>query len=158
MMGSPLPWLAVFSIYLTFVLHIGPRFMRDRKAFKLTNATRVYNIYQIVLCIYFILKGISHGFSFKYGWTCMNASQNPERLTSFEKEQFRTSWLFTMLRASEFFETAVFVLRKKQNQVSFLHIYHHIVVVCLTWIFMKYSGSFNDAFIPIINSIVHIAM
>lgn len=46
-----------------------------------------------------------------------------------------------MLRLIELIETVIFVLRKKQNQVSPLHIYHHISTVVLLWSFLKYSSS-----------------
>ena len=34
-----------------------------------------------------------------------------------------------------------FLLRKKNNQVSFLHVYHHITMVCLWWIGIKWVPS-----------------
>lgn len=50
-------------------------------------------------------------------------------------------WYGIMLRLVEFVETVFFVLRKKQNQVTFLHIYHHISTILIFWVFLKYSGS-----------------
>lgn len=35
--------------------------------------------------------------------------------------------LFT--KYSELIETGIFVLRKKQSQISFLHLYHHTMVI-----------------------------
>jgi elongation of very long chain fatty acids protein 4 len=32
----------------------------------------------------------------------------------------------------------VFVLRKKDRQVSFLHVYHHASQVLYTWAYLKY--------------------
>jgi elongation of very long chain fatty acids protein 7 len=50
------------------------------------------------------------------------------------------------------------VLRKKQNQVSFLHVYHHIAVVALLWMFLKHSGGKGEHVIGILNSAVHVLM
>lgn len=38
------------------------------------------------------------------------------------------------LKASEMCETMVFVLRKKYNQVSFLHVFHHCATVTLIFL------------------------
>ena len=62
------------------------------------------------------------------------------------------------LRTSEFLETVVFVLRKKQNQVSWLHIYHHIAVISLAWVSFKFCSIKNDLAIGWINSAVHVVM
>ena len=37
-----------------------------------------------------------------------------------------------------FFWQMFFLLRKKNNQVSFLHVYHHTTMVCLWWIGIKW--------------------
>lgn len=50
-------------------------------------------------------------------------------------------WYGTMLRFVELVETVFFVLRKKQRQISFLHVYHHISTIIIFWVFLKYSGS-----------------
>lgn len=45
-----------------------------------------------------------------------------------------------LLKLVELVETVFFVLRKKQNQVSKLHVYHHVSTVSLAWIMVKYNG------------------
>lgn len=47
-------------------------------------------------------------------------------------------WWMYMLKIVELVETVFFVLRKKQNQVSALHVYHHVSMVLLAWIGVKY--------------------
>lgn len=47
-------------------------------------------------------------------------------------------WWMYMLKIVELSETVFFVLRKKQNQVSSLHVYHHVSMVLLAWIGVKY--------------------
>lgn len=43
-----------------------------------------------------------------------------------------------MLKLVELLDTVFFVLRKKQNQVSFLHVYHHTIMAVFTWGYLKY--------------------
>lgn len=50
------------------------------------------------------------------------------------------------------------MLRKKYNQLSFLHVYHHSTMFIFSWIGTKYVPG-GSAFLPVlINSAVHIFM
>lgn len=62
------------------------------------------------------------------------------------------------LRGIEVFETLCFVLRKKQNQVSFLHVYHHVAVYWLLWLTIKMSANDMEIFIMVLNLYVHVVM
>lgn len=49
-------------------------------------------------------------------------------------------WWTWILKAVELVETAIFILRKKYNQVSKLHVYHHSSTFLLGWVGVKYVG------------------
>ena len=150
LMNSPYPLLNIFAMYLIIVKYAGPKFMQNRKPFNLNNFTRIYNLYQVICCIYIV--SLSPAFL---------GTLNPYKCYSGRVENpfhLKVGWFTLILRTSEFFETIVFVLRKKQNQVSWLHIYHHIAVVSLYWAFFKYSAPGNEFIIIGINSAVHVAM
>ena len=51
-----------------------------------------------------------------------------------------------------------FVLRKKNNQVSFLHVYHHTITAFFSWCYLKLLPGEQGIVIGILNSIVHIVM
>lgn len=51
-----------------------------------------------------------------------------------------------------------FVLRKKDKQVTFLHLYHHTVMPMISWGATKYYPGGHGSFIGMINSFVHIIM
>jgi GNS1/SUR4 family len=55
-MGSPIPFIALFAAYLTFVLKIGPNFMRDREAFNLKAPIFLYNLFQIIASTAIVIK------------------------------------------------------------------------------------------------------
>jgi len=43
----------------------------------------------------------------------------------------RAVWLYYIAKITELLDTVFFVLRKKQRQISFLHLYHHTLMpVC----------------------------
>ena len=144
--------LNVFAAYLFIVKFAGPRLMQNRKPFSLNNFTRVYNLYQVICCVYIVSLVPS-----------FIGSYNPYEChfkTRDVTDVFKLKVIYSvfLLRASEFIETVVFVLRKKQNQVSWLHVYHHLGVVSLAWIFIKYNPSKQEQIIIAINSAVHVVM
>lgn len=135
LMGSPLPLIAISAAYLLFVTKVGPNFMRNRKPYNLTNITRLYNVLQVVLCSWFVIEAEQHGYTLNHTLRCVVG-----KVLGTEKEAFVIGWYFLILRLAEYVETVFFVLRKKQIQVTFLHVYHHLSVVSLYWMFLKYNA------------------
>jgi hypothetical protein len=136
----------------------GPKFMENRTPFNLTQIIRIYNIYQITGCLFFIVKSFQTGFSFKHTWKCFDEPKFVGYLDENLVITYSYQSQFLLLRLSEFLETIFFILRKKFNQVSILHVYHHISVPFLFWLFLKYSGGRMEIFIVVINSYVHVLM
>lgn len=55
-------------------------------------------------------------------------------------------------------ETCVMVLRKKQNQVSFLHVYHHVSMVIIGWLGVKYHPGGMAVVGTSLNNSIHVLM
>lgn len=90
---------------------------------------------------------LTNGSSFRNTWQCLPKvpMKSPEDMTT-----LRGVYIALVVRAVEFIETVFFVLRKKQNQVSKLHVYHHVSTFVLLWISVKLSsGNSNYHFIII---------
>ena len=43
-------------------------------------------------------------------------------------------WWYSLSKVVEFMDTVLMVLRKKQSQVTFLHVYHHASILNVWWI------------------------
>lgn len=112
------------------------RFMEHRKPFKLKTFMVCYNIYQVVACIY-VIKTMWQDEELppqEYFSKCTQAKcfvKHP-KLYNFTSVVY---WL----KASEMLETFVFVLRKKHNQISFLHVFHHCATITMSYL-GGYSG------------------
>lgn len=65
---------------------------------------------------------------------------------------------YFLLKVADLLDTVFFVLRKKQNQISFLHLYHHTGMVLLTWNAAKFLPGGHSIFTGFLNSIVHVVM
>ncbi|XP_063839330.1 very long chain fatty acid elongase 2-like [Ostrinia nubilalis] len=153
LMTSPMPILAILLVYLFIVLNVGPKLMKSRPAMNLNKVLVLYNVIQIFVSIFLFTKGFhlmkAHGFL-----------QRPCLLNNEKVMMGVTSGIYYYLTAkiSELLDTVFFVLRKKQNQVTFLHVYHHSGMVLYTWFALKYEPTYSVVFLGTVNSFIHIIM
>ncbi|EFN73415.1 Elongation of very long chain fatty acids protein 4 [Camponotus floridanus] len=70
----------------------------------------------------------------------------------------KTIWMYFMIKILDLLETIFFVLRKKQNQITFLHIYHHMGMVFGAWSATKYLPGGHVTFLGLLNTFVHSIM
>ncbi|KAJ8925539.1 hypothetical protein NQ315_009379 [Exocentrus adspersus] len=156
LMSTPLPTIFISLVYLALVLVILPTYMKRRKPFDLSKIIRYYNIFQIASCCFIIYRVLTSGWitgELNLGCQPIDYSDNPKAV----RMVGAFFWLY-FLKMSELVETVFFVLRKKFNQVSGLHVYHHVSTFCLAWIGCKFLGGGMASFPVIINSFIHIIM
>lgn len=153
LMATPGPILMILALYLLFVLKIGPAFMVKREPYKLTGLLILYNAFQILISAYMVIKY----------FTYMSNNGIAPKTCNIENEKKRSEillciWLYFAAKVTELFDTIFFVLRKKYNQVTFLHLYHHSIMMIGTWAYGKYWPSETLFFIGFLNSLVHVFM
>lgn len=64
-----------------------------------------------------------------------------KRLNDFRAVSFqmaRAVWLYYMCKITELLDTIFFVLRKRQRQITGLHLYHHTLMPVCGFIGIKY--------------------
>lgn len=85
----------------------------------------------------FPLQLATSGWTTTYHFGCMlpDYSDAPEAL-----RMLRFMWWTVVLKLLELFETCFFILRKRDRQASFLHVYHHIGTLVVVWSGCKYVG------------------
>ncbi|KYO01753.1 putative long chain polyunsaturated fatty acid elongation enzyme [Plasmodium gaboni] len=67
-------------------------------------------------------------------------------------------WLFYLNKLVDFVDTILIVLRKKWNQFTFLHVYHHFSVFLIMWINTSVGYDGDIYYIIVVNSFVHFIM
>lgn len=155
LINSPSILLVSTISYLYFVLRCGPRYMENKKAYSLKTTIRIYNVFQIVanaVIVYHI---------FEVGWYrdrffyCrpIDYSITPQTM-----KIASVMWYLLILKLIDYVETAFFILRKKQRQVSFLHLYHHVSTVVIAWLCGKYTLTGMILTVPVINCTIHVIM
>ena len=66
--------------------------------------------------------------------------------------------LYYASKLLEMFDTVFFILRKKNNQLTFLHVYHHSTMFGLWWIGVKYVAGGSSFLGAMFNCYVHVLM
>ncbi|XP_014249861.1 elongation of very long chain fatty acids protein AAEL008004-like [Cimex lectularius] len=143
--------LAMSVLYVLIVKFIGPAIMKNRKPFELKQIILIYNVIQIMSCVFLVYKYL-HGTNLITIAKCTPVRIRPN------DNILECYWWTMNLKIFELVETVFFVMRKKQSQVSVLHVYHHTSTFLLLWMATKYGADQFVSFYIILNCLVHIFM
>ncbi|XP_034242982.1 uncharacterized protein LOC117646255 [Thrips palmi] len=153
LMSSPFPTLAIMGIYLWFVNDYGRKMMEYRKPFKLDRIIQVYNAIQIFLSSYTCYKLLKHGWYSRYSWQCAPVIFELEDPDDYAMASMMHLYFITKI--VDLLDTVFFTLRKKYNQISFLHLYHHTGMVALGWGAVNWFTTGHGTMLMTVNSAVH---
>ncbi|XP_023940025.1 elongation of very long chain fatty acids protein isoform X2 [Bicyclus anynana] len=153
-MKTPWPGLGLLAIYLLTVLKWLPKYMESRPAYNLRSVIALYNAVQILACSYVVYQSLTLAWLRHYSLLCQPMEYG-EQGTEFA---WKVCYTYFFIKLADLFDTIFFVLRKKQNQVSFLHVYHHCGMVAVAWSMVKWLPGGHTSFLVVVNSFVHIVM
>ncbi|CAG2110367.1 unnamed protein product [Medioppia subpectinata] len=157
--GGLWPITAILVAYLLFSLVLGPKLMANRKPYQLRGPIFAYNIFMVVLNVYFFFESIQ---AYEFGRALMNFEYPPNDTKDLSAQEMRrltfVYWYF-ISKIIDLMDTVFFVLRKKWSQVSPLHLYHHSSVPLCVWLAVKFAPTAGvNGIFPILNSAVHVLM
>ncbi|XP_047986610.1 elongation of very long chain fatty acids protein 7-like isoform X1 [Leguminivora glycinivorella] len=153
LMRTPWPLFALWLAYISFVLKVGPSYMSTRPPYKLTSALALYNLFQVGLSCYIVYMG-----TYIMSKEGLVSSHCAIEAKDTQPYMVRGVYIYFLAKISELLDTVFFVLRKKMNQVSFLHVYHHSLMAISTWFALKYNPTDVLIFLGTLNSFVHVVM
>lgn len=171
-----LPVTSIVALYLVFVLQVGPRFMKNRKPYDLKHVMKIYNYINIIVnlvmctaCMYF-----SRGM-YEF-WGCQ-PSTAPDWLRLMGKTRgvvvvtlllinliysvkntHSAGELYLTLKVFDLADTVFFVLRKKWQQVTPLHVIHHSIMPFTAWTALKFAPVTSAGTVVTLNTLVHTVM
>ena len=91
----------------------------------------VYNVVQIMLCSYMCIEAVMIAYRNNYSlMPCVTFDQENPKVANL-------LWLFYVSKILDFADTVFIILGRKWNQLTFLHVYHHISIFLVR--FHKYS-------------------
>uniref|UniRef100_A0A0C9RVW1 Elongation of very long chain fatty acids protein n=1 Tax=Fopius arisanus TaxID=64838 RepID=A0A0C9RVW1_9HYME len=156
LMSSPFPTLFICLSYVYIVKVIGPKLMENRKPFQLKNVLIAYNLIQVIFSTWLFYEISMAGWlTGDYSLRCqpVDYSDRPQVL-----RMVHASWWYYFSKFTEFFDTIFFVLRKKNNHVSTLHVIHHGCMPMSVWFGVKFTPGGHSTFFGLLNTFVHIIM
>ncbi|XP_047515879.1 elongation of very long chain fatty acids protein AAEL008004-like isoform X1 [Pieris napi] len=151
LIGSPYSTIGLLTFYLLFVMKWGPKWMEKRKPFNLERILIAYNAIQVILCLYVFVTGIKVWYHYKL--IC-----EPTDFSESGLHAAKIVYCYFLLKVLDLFDTVFFVLRKKSNHVSFLHVYHHTGMVAIVWGCTTYYPGGHGTMVGLLNSFVHAVM
>ncbi|KAG7172614.1 Elongation of very long chain fatty acids protein-like 4 [Homarus americanus] len=137
LLQSPLPSLLLCLLYVGIVTWWGPLYMSSRKPFSgLRPFMIAYNAFQVVFSAWLLFEGGRNGWFGSYKFICQTCdfSNNPKAIGIF------------------------FVLNKKYEHISVLHVSHHALMPISLWYGVRHQAGGHATFMGFINSFVHVVM
>ncbi|XP_068717450.1 very long chain fatty acid elongase 4-like isoform X2 [Montipora capricornis] len=153
LIATPWPTISLVAMYL-FIVKVGPKIMEKREAYNLRELLIVYNFALVVLSAWMSYEFVASILDIpNFNFFCQAVPQvrDDQRLNRLA----RVCYVYWLSKFVEYLDTFFFILRKKNNQVTFLHVYHHTSMCILWWLVCKYIPAFFGA---ACNSFVHVVM
>ncbi|XP_028048381.1 elongation of very long chain fatty acids protein 1 [Monomorium pharaonis] len=155
-LSSPIPIIFISLVYIYIVYFIGPQFMRNRQPYSLKTFMQCYNFFQIIANSWLVFNIVTTGGSFDAIWRYCEPFD--KLYANNTEKQLGNLWWTLLLKIIDFIETIVFILRKKDRQISYLHTYHHVTVVIHVWLTLRYFIVSFAMTATVVNSSIHVIM
>lgn len=148
------PAVIISSLYI-ILIQVGKRIMKDRKPFELKNVLIVYNFSLVIASSYMVYEFLMGGWLYEYGLGCVptDTTDSPTAI-----RMANVCYMFYLSKFVELLDTVFFVMRKKNNQITFLHLFHHGMMPILMWFGIRWTPGGHCTLLCLINSAVHVVM
>lgn len=156
LIATPWPTVALVAMYL-FIVKVGPKIMETRPAYSLREVLIVYNFALVLLSGWMVYEFIASVMDIpNFNFLCEQVPyvRDDPRLNRLA----RVCYVYWLSKFVEYLDTFFFILRKKNNQVTFLHVYHHASMCVLWWMVCKWVPGGVSYFGATCNSFVHVVM
>ncbi|CAF2443857.1 unnamed protein product [Rotaria sp. Silwood2] len=145
----------VIGVAYVIAIVFGRKWMKSQKPFELRNFMFIYNVLQVVFCAYITYESTYVWFKERYSFLCEPVDYSSHTTAI---RACKACWWYYIMKIADLIDTIIFVLRKKDNQITFLHVYHHLTMLFFAWYGAKYVGGGQSIFIASLNSFIHVVM
>ncbi|KAG7172611.1 Elongation of very long chain fatty acids protein-like 7 [Homarus americanus] len=156
LLQSPLPSLLLCLLYVGIVTWWGPLYMSSRKPFSgLRPFMIAYNAFQVVFSAWLFTQGGLGGWFGGYKLVCQTCdfSDDPKAVL-----MMHGAFWYYFSKFIDFIDTIFFVLNKKYEHISVLHVSHHALMPISLWYGVRHQAGGHATFMGFINSFVHVVM
>ncbi|KAL5277179.1 ELOVL4 family protein [Megaselia abdita] len=155
LVDSPGLIVLLLSLYWLMVWR-GPKIMQNRGPLNVIPSMSLYNLFMCFLNAYIFFELLAGALNGGYSFQCQPS--RPKNKSENELRVAKAVWLYFLSKPIEFLDTLFFILRKKSNQLTVLHIYHHSSVFVVGWLAVKWTPTGSSFFAPMINCFIHVIM
>jgi len=149
--------LACTISYLLF-LWIGPKIMKNRAPIEMRWLLVVYNMGLMALSLYMMIEIILSTYAANYGITCQVYDVKTTPNKPGELRVAKVMWWYFFSKLIELMDTVLMVLRKRNRQITFLHVFHHASMLNIWWWVMMYIPGGLSYFGALLNCFIHVVM
>lgn len=150
-------YILAFTIGYLLVVLIGPKWMEKREGFDLRKLLIVYNFFLVGLSGWMLHEFIATTvFNPNFSFWCQPT--DPTDTSEMQMRQLNVSWWYFFSKIIEYMDTFFFILRKKNRQITFLHVYHHSTVLFVQWLSVKQCPGGSGCFAGMLNCFIHVLM
>uniref|UniRef100_A0A1A9ZAM9 Elongation of very long chain fatty acids protein n=1 Tax=Glossina pallidipes TaxID=7398 RepID=A0A1A9ZAM9_GLOPL len=151
--SSPLKPTILILAYMLIAVRIGPSLMKNRAPYNLKSTLRVYNIFQMIYNSYLFIVIWNETQAIR---SLMNDDCKIKRSDELTLQCFGYGWWYIMNKIVDLLDTMFMILRKKNHQITFLHVYHHSAMIVISWFAFKYMGVTEEhGVVMALNAAVH---
>ncbi|TRZ02781.1 hypothetical protein DNTS_028825 [Danionella cerebrum] len=131
---SPIPIICIFLCYLG-IIWIGPKLMKNAEPVNLKVVLILYNFAMVGLSVYMFHEFLITSWTANYSYLCQPVDYSTSPLGM---RMASVCWWFFFSKVIELSDTVFFILRKKNSQLTFLHVYHHGTMIFNWWAGVKF--------------------
>nr|QBO55934.1 elongation of very long chain fatty acid 9d [Brachionus rotundiformis] len=154
LMATPIKTILYMIAYLISIPLIN-KYMENRKPFNLKWFLVIYNFIQVIGSFYIFAELLIVSYKSNYSYVCQTVDYSEDPLAM---RMVSVLWFYYISKLIDFVDTLCFAFRKKTNQITFLHVFHHFTMFPYAWIGLKYVGGGQTFFLCMLNSFVHSVM
>ena len=149
LMSSIWPTTIICVLYVYVVKVAGPRFMEKRQPYEIRTLMIVYNAFQTLFSFWMFKESWAFFVSGEYNWHCQPVDYSNDKQAL---RVLNVGWWYFFSKFIDLLDTIFFIMRKKFNQVSALHVIHHSTLPWLSWWGPRFVGGGHAGFGPFLNS------
>ena len=131
------PFLVIWAVFafVNFAWIVGPAIMKHREPYNLRGTMFLYNCIMSCFNIYAVIKVAALS---DYGRILLNF-EYPKRddMSPEAVHLIHLGYMYWLTKLCDCFDTLFFVLRKKYEQITLLHVYHHTIVPVFGFLLMR---------------------
>jgi len=153
--NDPRPVIGLILGYLLFVM-IGPKIMSYLPPAPIPRwFLFVYNFALVGLSIYMFEEIVVGAYNAKYNFWCAEINRST---SDAEMRVTNALWWYYISKAIELLDTVWMILRKRNLQVTFLHVFHHATMLAIWWVVISWIPGGQSYFGSSLNCMVHVFM